>query len=1701
MHESLRQFHPVIAKWFEEKVGIPTPPQILGWPVITASGDTPGKSALILAPTGSGKTLAAFLGAIDWLARKLIAAEEQHQSLWGVQILYVSPLKSLANDIQKNLLRPLAEIADTAAAMKIRDWPEIHVAVRTGDTPQKERTAIARRPPHILITTPESLNLMLTTAARTILGTTRFVIVDEVHALAGSKRGVFLSLILERLEEERRLLHGHIAPAHIAPGSPGVTPRTTKRRPKPPEAARLKIAPGVFIPIDPLTDLIRIGLSATARPEETIARWLAGNDDTGNPRPIEIIRTGQRKRLDLQVICPFGGSGKSADLSEEPELASSDADPKQPKAKGTGHWPEVTRSILQMIREHHSTLVFGNSRRLIERLAARFQDELLAEDELNKDQAAPNESIENRKSTIGNHPIILPHHGSIAKEVRLETEQALKRGEVDAVLATSSLELGIDIGNLDLVIQIDSPGNVAAGLQRVGRAGHLEKATAKGRFLARGLYELPSFGALLPLMFEGIVEETHIPENCLDVLAQQIVAACVVRPWKRKSLFEIFRRAMPYAGKNPLTEKQFDSVIGMLSKRAERVTSQGLRPRISFDRVNDELIIMPGAAKVLLVNSGVIADTGQFPVYLAGSKKGRVELAEDMAPREAQQRRWGGGGDGINGNGSAEKNAGPGIRLGELDEEFVYETKEGDRIILGSQTWRVVRIDADRVLVEHSDPGSSRMPFWRGESAPRSEMLGDAVAKFHGEMERRLSSETEDNTLGWLLRDHHFDDQAAENAITFYRRQMAKGSLPTDQSIVIEHFTDRTGEPIIAILCPLGSRVNYALRLALEGQFARRRLPAQIVHHDDGLIIRPPVETGQIPENPLAWLRASTLEQEIVDQIEGTALFGLRFRQNAARALMLPRMTLTQRTPLWQQRLRARHLLALVKRQRNFPVIVETYRECLQDVLNIPRITRLLSHIESGQCAVRIVRNQEPSPFARSLFSQFMAAYLYSWDDPLMPVDVQPAVDQHILDEILHRRAPEEGIAPQEAPAWNDADEELLRRRILGSDYPARTAEELLEKIEAAGAAGIAYTLDDPRWAAWAVGGMEDARQMLAELSEKRRLLLVEWGKSKKNRESRWLAIENLGLLLTAREGEAMDLKRLSNGKLVLVDYAEIPAALLANSITPEEARRLLVEQTIKREPVTTAAAVVKELSWMAKSVPALIDELQNEGFVQILAPAVPDSEPRLVWSEYADQLRTFALRRQRRLAPTVDLAVLQQHLSRWQHVEPVSPPSSPSTAPPDRPLPLRDGHAPTDTLDRLEDVLDLFTGLSFPLEFWEYELCPPRVHDFAPALLDGICRTGHRVWVGTSSGASDIAIAFWPRHLLATRPMLPTPAGESPLPLSSNAQRIEQHLESHGASFLFDIEIALSIADTEIALALHELATRGLVSSDQLESLRDISRLAANATRDRSRQAPLPRLHATHPRHVPRPPRMPRQWWKSGTSGAGSPATAGSLGGRWFLLPPVNSAATALDLAERAADRVDRLLRRTAFACRELLEPALDGTWRDAYDVLTRMEWAGSVHRGYYVDGISGSQFALPSVRLTADAASQYVTWLSMLDPANIWSQASTRWISDTGLTARVPRTPGSWVALVDGHPVLAVVSWGQRIIPLPAPEEQQQLALATVATLFPRLPRLTHPFMQVRHWDQQEILNSPAEEPLRKQGFMRDPQGLRLYRQYALT
>ncbi|MEO8291457.1 MAG: DEAD/DEAH box helicase, partial [Gaiellaceae bacterium] len=641
----LAQFSPEIRRWFEQTFDAPTPAQALGWPAIAS-----GKHTLIQAPTGSGKTLAAFLWALD-----------RAQPGEGIQVLYVSPLKALNYDVERNLRGPLVGIGS-----------ELSVAVRTGDTPAKERAAMLRKPPDILITTPESLFLLLTSRARETLRTIRFVIVDEVHALAGTKRGSHLALSLERLE-------------------------------------RLTAEP-----------LQRIGLSATQRPLDEIGRFTAGG------REIELVDAGRAKQLDLRVVVPV------EDMREPGE--------------GNSIWPSIYPELLRLVEEHRSTIIFVNNRRLAERLALRLNE--LADTHPRSDRRAHQE-------------IARAHHGSLSREQRVEVEELLKRGQIPALVATSSLELGIDMGAVDLVIQVESPKSVARGLQRVGRAGHRLDEPSKGRIFPKFRADLLESAVVVARMRAGAIEETKIPRNPLDVLAQQIVAIAADEEISVDELHDLIRSAYPF---RDLSRKQLENVLDMLAGRYPSEEFAELRPRIVWDRIGGVIRGREGARRLAVTNAGTIPDRGLFGVYL-------VE----------------GGG-----------------RVGELDEEMVYEARAGQTFLLGASTWRIEEITRDRVLVSPAPGIPGLVPFWKGEGVGRPYELGEAI----GRTARELVGLDDEGARKRLEDDHALDERAAQNLLTYLREQeAATGVVPSDKTVVVERFRDEIGDWRLCVLTPFGGRV------------------------------------------------------------------------------------------------------------------------------------------------------------------------------------------------------------------------------------------------------------------------------------------------------------------------------------------------------------------------------------------------------------------------------------------------------------------------------------------------------------------------------------------------------------------------------------------------------------------------------------------------------------------------------------------------------------------------------------------------------------------------------------------------------------------------------------------------------------------------------------------------------------------------------
>ncbi|MEN6520207.1 MAG: DEAD/DEAH box helicase [Armatimonadota bacterium] len=891
-------FHPAIKKWFVEKFGQPTQPQMQGWPLIDQ-----GISTLILAPTGSGKTLAAFLAGINRAICDLSSGQTPEN---GVEILYISPLKALNYDIERNLASPLSEISEIAEKMGC-PIPSINTAVRTGDTPANERRKMLKKPPHILITTPESLHIMLTSSARNIFDTVRYVIVDEIHALCPNKRGVFLSVLLERLE-------------NICTNSP-----------------------------------VRIGLSATQKPLSEVARFLGGFDDNGEPRRVEIVDTGVRRQVDLKVVC-------TCDDLRHPEDGSV--------------WPSIYRRLLDLVRMHRSTIIFANTRRIVENLTLGIND-------------------------LAGEEIVKPHHGSVSASLRRLTETALKNGALKGVVATGTLELGIDMGAVELVCQVESPKEVSRGLQRIGRAGHVHTAVSKGRIIAKTNPDLVEAVSIARGMIDGDVEPISVPKNCLDILAQQIVAMAAIEDTYWGDIYRTVKRTYTF---KELSEEAFNLTLQLVTGRYPSKAFKDLRARVSLDRLNGRISPLPGSQRLVIANGGAIPDTGEYGVYLADAH----------------------------------------MKIGELDEEFVYEAREGDTFSLGTNNWKIQRIEADRVIVSHGSQIQAKTPFWRGENVPRSARTGRKM----GEMLRKIA-EMGDEAQEWVSRNLPVDIRSAANLCNFVKTQTGltdTSGLPTDKRIVLESFVDELGSTRMALLSVFGGRVHHALRIALSALIKKELgVIPETISGDNGILFKLPEGDAPPPFSLFKKLTPELAYELIAEDLPDTALFGLRFRQNAARALLLPGVGIGRRTPLWLQRLKSRDLLYIAKSFDGFPIVVETLRECLQDYLELGELQEVLRQVQSGEIEVSVVERQVPSPFTSAILFNFQMIYQYEGDDPKAQSRKRNApIERRLVDELIDGKV----NRMLDERAISGLDDQLQGR---GDHSRARTAEELYELIRQLG--------------------------------------------------------------------------------------------------------------------------------------------------------------------------------------------------------------------------------------------------------------------------------------------------------------------------------------------------------------------------------------------------------------------------------------------------------------------------------------------------------------------------------------------------------------------------------------------------------------------------------------------------------------------------
>ncbi len=1493
--DPLDAFAPAVADWFRGAFPAPTPAQVDGWAAISA-----GRHTLIHAPTGSGKTLAAFLWCLDRLVRAPSPPATRERP-GHVRVLYISPLKALSYDVERNLRAPLAGIA-LAAARRGDPPPSISVGLRTGDTSAEERRQYARRPPDILITTPESLYLLLTSAARDGLRGVEHVIVDEVHAIAGTKRGAHLALSLERLEHLRG-----------------------------PDAAPIQ----------------RIGLSATQRPLETIAQFLGG---IGPDRDVAIVDAGARKPLELSVVVPIEDMSRIGDalpLDEQPGGPAGG-----PEAR-VSIWPAIHPRILELIRAHRSTIVFCNSRRLAERLAQRLNE--LAGEEL-----------------------VRAHHGSIAREQRVAIEEALKDGRLPAIVATSSLELGIDMGAVDLVIQVESPTSVARGLQRIGRAGHQVDAPSRGVIFPKYRGDLLEAAVVAERMHAGAIETTTIPRNPLDVLAQQVVAMTVMERWTVDDLHATVTRAMPYES---LGREAFEGVLSMLAGAYPSDEFAELKARVTWDRVTGAVEGRRDARVVAVTSGGTIPDRGLYGVFLVGDP------------------------------------GTPGRRVGELDEEMVYESRVGEVITLGASGWRIEEISHDRVVVSPAPGEPGRLPFWHGDAVGRPIELGRAVGSFVAELEDDLGRGARGRTaaLTRLGDRNDLDPMAAENLLSYLEDERAvAGALPTDRRVVVERFRDELGDWRLCLLTPFGGRVHAPWALAIEARLAERLgAEVQTIWSDDGIAIRLP--DGDLDGiDDLLFPDPDEIEDLVVGKVADSALFASRFRENAARALLLPRRRPGTRTPLWQQRQRAAGLLAVASRYGSFPILVETYRECLSDVFDLPALREVLAGVARRDVAVHRVETVRASPFASSLLFDYVAAFMYEGDAPLAERRAQAlTLDRDLLRELLGQEELRELLDPD---ALADLE---LSLQALADERRATTADQLHDLLRRIG------DLTEAEVAARCAVPPSESAGWLGALAAGRRAVAVRIAG-----EIRWIAIED-----AARYRDAVGVQ----------PPAGLPLAFLEPTTAALEG--LLARFARTHGPFLTPEPAVR---WglPAGVVEDALGRLMAAGTILRGEFRPGGAEREWCDPEVLRQLRRRSLARLRREVEPVDPAALARFLPDWQGVAALPRLGG---GPTDAPPPFRGSAA----LERLAEVVDQLSGLPIPASILERDVLPIRVPGYQPRLLDELGALGEVVWVGRGSlGRDDGRLALFRPGRAALR-MAGGPgaveAATTEQPDSPRHAAIRTFLSRRGASFYREIHAAAGGGpDREMLDALWDLVWAGELTNDTFAPLRAL-RWARPGREAKRRPGRLTSLG---------PPEAAGRWSLVGPAGVSEPPegpggdpTPIGLGIDGTAPSAEPAAGAGPNATERLHALALTLLDRHGVLTREAVAAeGVFGGFSAVYPVLRALEEAGRVRRGYFVDGLGAAQFSLPgaidrlrSVRDPAERPDRArVHLLAAADPANPYGAALAWPRRDDADRRAFARVAGAYVVLVDGVAAAFLERGGRSLAMLPAADEPIVAGLA---------------------------------------------------------
>ncbi|MFI9597350.1 ATP-dependent helicase [Nonomuraea sp. NPDC052265] len=1547
---SLDHFTQVTRQWFAGAFQAPTAAQEGAWESI-ARGD----NTLVVAPTGSGKTLAAFLWSLDRLAARAAGQPSGETTAKapkpGTRVLYVSPLKALAVDVERNLRAPLAGLRQTARRLGL-PVPEISVAIRSGDTPAEERRRFAAKPSDILITTPESLFLLLTSQARDALRDVETVIVDEVHAVAATKRGAHLALSLERLDA---LLE---RPAQ------------------------------------------RVGLSATVRPVSEVAAFLGGT------RPATVVQPPSDKRIEIEVVVPV------EDMTE----MEGAPDPEQAEpSSGRSIWPHVEDRLFDLIEAHSSTIVFANSRRLAERLCTRLNELAYArrqgleaidlsiwETPVESPEAPPDrreppapprrmpaETMAQAGASKGVvTEIVRAHHGSVSKEERAQIEEALKSGRLPAVVATSSLELGIDMGAVDLVACVEAPPSVASGLQRIGRAGHQVGAVSRGVIFPKYRGDLVQTAVVAERMRGGQIEELRYPRNPLDVLAQQIVAMTALDEWTVDELETVVKRAAPYA---TLPRSALEATLDMLAGRYPSEEFAELRPRIVWDRVSGTLQGRPGAQRLAVTNGGTIPDRGLFGVFLVGEKASRV---------------------------------------GELDEEMVYESRVGDVFVLGATSWRIEDITADRVLVSPAPGQPGKLPFWHGDAAGRPAELGRAIGQFLREQAKHGSTDR--------MREAGLDEFAAGNLLAYLNEQReATGYVPDDRTLLVERFHDELGDWRVVIHSPYGARVHAPWALAINRRLRERYgIDVQAVHSDDGIVLRIP-DTLAEPPTDVAAFDAEEIEQIVTEELGGSAMFASRFRECAGRALLLPRRVPGRRSPLWQQRQRAAHLLGVASQYASFPIVLETMRECLQDVFDVPGLVQLMRDIAARRIRVVEVETSQASPFAASLLFHYVGAFMYEGDAPLAERRAQAlALDTTLLAELLGQADLRELLDPDVIVS---SERELARL-----DRPLRDAEDLADLLRSHGpllTPDVSVRGGDPSW--------------LEELERARRAIRLRVAG-----EEQWAAVE--------------DAARLRDALGVPLPVG-VPHVFLEP--VPDPLADLVARHARTRGPFHAGTAAAR-FGLGAAVVTDTLRRLAASGRV-----VNGEFRPGGRGEEWCDagvlrMLRRRSLARLRKEVEPVAPETLARFLPAWHGITGSGSPDG-----------SRAGAARA--MDALVRSVEQLQGAAVPASALETLVLPSRVPGYHPALLDELTSSGEVMWVGQGSlpgGDGWVSLYF-----ADTAPLLlPEPAEITMTPLH---ERVLDLLGGGGALFFRGISDQLgaqggALDDAALVSALWDLVWSGRVSGDTLAPLRatlGTGRPAHRPATTRRRRAVLPSRSG--------PPTVAGRWWL--LPGPADDATQRAHAQAEALLERHGVVTRGAVTSERLPGgftpvyQVLRAYEESGRCRRGYFVEGLGGAQFALPGAVDRMRaMAPSIApTGGGPDEGSGPASGAPAWERRVTPGRRAVV-LAAADPASPYG-AALPWPQRPGDVGHKPgRKAGSLVVLVDGYLVLYVERGGKTLLSF-ADDERLRPAVDALALAVRdgALGKLT-----VERADGASIVESPLAAALEAAGFHPTPRGLRL-------